>query len=162
MAAYSFPTNPVDGERYPPDTATAGRTQYQWNAAKEVWNIVPPYVKVGDQAAYNQYEWPLQNGNPGEQLTTDGSGVLTWGNKGTSVIVPISLDAAPDGVRFEFTLEDEAGDPYSPIPESNILVFLGGIPQIPGSAFTITGSEITFSEPPPLGVNFYAISTVTA
>jgi hypothetical protein len=161
MAAYSFPSSPVDGQRYPADSAVAGRTQYEWNATTGVWNIVPPFVKIGDQAAYNTYDWPSTNGDSGQQLTTDGSGILSWEKKGVSVLVPLELDGPTNGIRFEFTLLDEVGDPYTPVPESNILVFLGGIPQTPGVAFTISDSEISFSEAPPIGVNFYAVTSVS-
>lgn len=161
MAAYSFPSNPVDGQKYPTGVAVTGKTQYQWNQAAGVWNIVPPFVKLGDQTSYNSYLWPGENGDPGQQLTTDGSGGLTWEQKGITALVPLELDAAFDGVRFIFNLLDENGDPYSPYPESNILVFLGGVPQVPGVAFTIVADEITFSEPPPVGVNFYALSSVS-
>lgn len=161
MAAYSFPTNPVNGERYPSDSTVAGRTQYEWNDAKGVWNIVTPFVRVGDQASYNNYDWPLSNGDLGQQLTTDGNGNLAWENKGVSFLARLDLDGPTDGVRFEFTLLDEAGDPYAPSPESNIVAFLGGVPQVPGDAFTLDGDQITFSEPPPIGVSFYAVTSIS-
>lgn len=161
MTAYSFPQNPVNGEKYPPDESVSGRTQYRWDASKGVWNIVPPYVRLGNQASYNGYEWPLNNGDLGQQLTTDGEGNLAWENKGVSFLSPLELNAPTDGVRFQFTLLDGNGDPYAPTPESNIVVFLGGVPQVPNVAFTLDGDEITFSEPPPVGVNFYAVTSVS-
>ena len=49
---------------------------------------------------------------------------------------------------------------YTPNPSTNIAVFIGGVPQIPGAgnAYTITGSQITFSDAPPSGANFYAFT----
>ena len=51
---------------------------------------------------------------------------------------------------------------YTPNPSANIAVFIGGVPQTPGAgnSYTITGSQITFSDAPPSGASFYAF-TVT-
>ena len=49
----------------------------------------------------------------------------------------------------------------SPVPPTNIMVFLGGVVQIPGDAYTITGSQITFDDPPPAGSSFYATTVST-
>lgn len=157
--AYSFPSDPTDGQLYPENPLTENITQYKWDATAGVWNIVPQYVRLNDQEAFNSYLWPDGDGGEGEQLTTDGSGNLTWEPKSLPAFVPLQLDAPFDGVRFEFSLEDENGDPFAPVPESNILVFLGGIPQIPGIAFEIEGDTITFTEAPPIGVNFYALTS---
>lgn len=161
MASYTFPPNPTDGQRFPIDSEVGGKTQYQWNASVGVWNIVPDYVRIGNQSSYNSYEWPEQDGLGGQQLTTDGNGMLTWDKKGNSVISQVYLDANPDGIRFQFTLLDGESNEYVPDPPSNLLVFLGGVPQIPGTAYTLNGSEISFSEPPPLGVNFFAVTSLT-
>jgi len=45
---------------------------------------------------------------------------------------------------------------YTPSPVSNIMVFVGGIAQIPSAAYSITGSQITFTEAPATGATFYA------
>lgn len=39
----------------------------------------------------------------------------------------------------------------SPVPVTNILVFLGGVAQQAGFAYVVTGSAITFTEPPEPG-----------
>jgi hypothetical protein len=36
------------------------------------------FVKTNNSAAYNAYVWPNTAGNSGQQLTTDGSGNLSW------------------------------------------------------------------------------------
>jgi hypothetical protein len=51
------------------------------------------------------------------------------------------------------------GTAFTPTPVGNILVFLGGVPQIPGSAYTITGATIQFLGAPLAGTTFYAISS---
>ena len=64
-----------------------------------------------------------------------------------------------DGVTTSFSLEI-AGVAYTPVPDSNIAVFLGGVPQTPGAAnaYTVSGFTINFSSPPPAGTNFYAFT----
>lgn len=71
------------------------------------------------------------------------------------------ISAGFDGVKTTFTLQ-VAGSAYTPTPPSNLMVFLGGVIQIPGvgNAYTISTNTITFSEPPPAGTSFYA-TTVT-
>ena len=66
-----------------------------------------------------------------------------------------------DGLQKSFTLTI-GGSTYSPVPPSNISVYVGGVPQIPGAgnAYTISGSTITFSEAPSADSSFYAF-TVT-
>jgi hypothetical protein len=66
-----------------------------------------------------------------------------------------------DGVKTTFTLQ-VGGSTYTPTPPGNLMVFLGGVIQIPGAgnAYTISTNTITFSEPPPIGTSFYA-TTIT-
>lgn len=48
-----------------------------------------------------------------------------------------------DGVTTAYTLS------YTPPDQNSILVFVGNVQQNPGDAFTLAGSTITFSNPPP-------------
>ena len=56
-------------------------------------------------------------------------------------------------VTFNLTIGTVA---YTPNPTSNIMVFVGGVAQIPGSAYTVSGSQITFTSAPTAGLEFYA------
>ena len=56
-------------------------------------------------------------------------------------------------VTFNLTIGTVA---YTPNPTSNIMVFVGGVAQIPGSAYTVSGSQITFTAAPAAGLEFYA------
>ena len=70
-----------------------------------------------------------------------------------------------DGVRVAFTLETNPGGvPFIPDPPTNIVVFLGGVPQVPAAAYSINPgtSTITFTEAPLAGTTFYAISNIVA
>lgn len=62
-----------------------------------------------------------------------------------------------DGIATDFPLEI-GGVAAPPTPTSNIMVFLGSVPQIPGigNAYTVSGSTITFTAPPLAGTTFYA------
>lgn len=96
-------------------------------------------------------------------LSTDADGVLSWSEESPPVAKSLGLLESFDDFETEFTLV-EAGTttPFTPSPSSNIVVFLGGVPQIPGSgsAYTVTGNKIKFSEAPVIGTNFYAFSLV--
>ena len=48
-----------------------------------------------------------------------------------------------DGATTTFTLS------YTPPDQNSILVFVGNVQQNPGDAFTLSGANITFSNPPP-------------
>jgi hypothetical protein len=62
-----------------------------------------------------------------------------------------------DGIARSFPLT-VGGVPTAPAPASNIMVFLGGVLQIPGllNAYTISGSTITFFSAPADDTTFYA------
>lgn len=158
--AIVFPTTPSVGEVYPLDPGTSGVTQYQWDGAK--WNAVFSTVSLGaaNQGAFNQYQWPSTDGPAGYQLTTDGAGNLAWDVTAGPNFVLVSLLEPFDGVQTAFTLVSPGtANPFAPTPPGNILVFLGGVPQIPTAAYTVSGSTITFTEPPVSGSTFYAISS---
>jgi hypothetical protein len=163
MAALIFPTTPTVGQRYPVDPGTAGISQWQWDGAK--WNTVLNTVSLGatNQDAFNSYLWPNADGTAGYQLTTDGAGSLTWDVTGTNSLVAVGINAgAPfDGIAVTFPLVLlNTTTPYAPNPSTNIIVYLGGVPQTPISTYTVAGSNITFATPPLTGTSFYAASTV--
>lgn len=162
MAAYSFPTNPANGEKYPPDNFSTGRTQYQWDAVAGVWTIVPRFIQTGSLEAYNEYVWPSSNGGPNQQLETDGEGNLIWSESGKTYLQQLKLDDVFNGTRLQFSIQDMEGNPFAPEPAANIMVFLGGVPQIPDQSFIVEDDAITFSEPPPTGANFYAVTSSIA
>lgn len=47
-------------------------------------------------------------------------------------------------------------------PGNNLLVFVGGVPQVPTAAYTVTNSTISFTEPPLAGTNFIAVTATKA
>lgn len=66
-----------------------------------------------------------------------------------------NISGSFNGTQLTFPLR-VGGVNYSPSPSTNIMVFVGGVPQEPGVAYTVTGFTIAFSSPPPTGSSFYA------
>jgi hypothetical protein len=118
------------------------------------------FVALNNPGAYNNYVWPAGDGLPGQQLTTDGAGNLTWANEADSSIQALGVFEPIDGLTGTFTLVKlGTGVFYTPNPPQNLVVFLGGVPQIP-TAYSISGNQITFPDIPPAGTTFYGISNV--
>jgi len=157
--AYVFPASPTAGQRYPVNPGTTGSAQYEWNSVAGVWNVVPNFVSRGIQTSYNDYVWPTTDGPVGYQLTTDSAGNLTWAVNGTSQLTLIDdISSSFDGATVAFAIK-VGGVAYTPTPPTNMIVFLGGVPQIYTAAYTITGSVITFTAAPILGTTFYSFSS---
>jgi hypothetical protein len=159
--ALIFPVAPAIGDLYPPNPGLPGVTQYIFTGTK--WNAVLSTVSLGttNQGAYNQYEWPATAGSNGLQLTTDGSGGLSWDSPAASNLEILGLLEPFDGVNISFTLV-YAGttNPFTPVPSTNVVIFLGGVPQTPTASYSVAGNTVTFTAPPLLGTTFYAISSV--
>lgn len=159
--ALLFPIAPLAGDLYPADPGTSGVTQYQWDGVK--WVAVLSTVSLGspNQGAFNDYQWPATAGLAGRQLTSDGLGNLSWSGEADVSIQALGLSTLIDGVSFTYTLT-ELGTPvfFTPTPSTNIVVFLGGVPQTPTS-YSISGNQITFTDAPPAGTTFYGISNIT-
>ena len=163
--AIVFPVGPAIGDLYPADPGTSGVSQYIWTGDR--WNVVLSTVSLGasNQGAYNQYQWPSVDGTIGTQLTTDGAGNLAWDVPAAPSFQLLQLDRAFTGVVGDvaFTLETNPGGvPFIPNPPTNLVVFLGGVPQVPSAAYSVSGNTITFTEAPLAGTTFYAISNIVA
>jgi hypothetical protein len=163
MALLEFPPNPSNGIVYPPGPGEPGKIQWIFDSALGAWNVVPSVLSTGNQAAFNEYVWPEDDGNASYQLTTAGNGELSWEAPSAPALQHLELDTPFDGIDTEFTMYRQGTTtPFTPAPLSNLVVFLGGVPQIPGDSYTVAGSVITFSEAPPAGASFYAISSINS
>ena len=159
--ALTFPVGPTVGQRYPVDPGTSGVTQYQWDGTK--WNAVLSTISIGspNQDAFNDYQWPNSDGAAGYQLQTDGAGNLSWSLEANASIQALGVTPLFDGASSTYTLvELGTGTFYTPVPSANIVVFLGGVPQVPTVSYGVAGNQITFTDPPPVGTTFYAISNI--
>jgi hypothetical protein len=163
--AYVFPPVPTAGLRYPANPGVIGSAQYFWDTVYGVWNTVDSNMKTGNQDAYNGYRWPTTPGNAFDQLTSDGAGNLTWQPPSEPEFRAFDdIAGLFDDTIFNFPLTIN-GVPYTPEPVTDIIVFLGGVFQQPGDAYTIiTPSfgippQISFTEPPKFGTSFYAATS---
>ena len=93
--ALVFPTTPTVGQRFPADPGIAGVSQWAYDGAK--WNAVLTTVSLGatNQDAYNDYTWPLADGAANKQLTTNGSGALSWSDPANPSLQVLSLLELP-------------------------------------------------------------------
>jgi len=163
--AIVFPISPVIGDLYPPDPGVSGVSQYRYDGTK--WNAVISTVSLGtqNQGAYNSYMWPSLDGAPDQQLTTDGAGNLSWAVPAAPSLQILSMLEPFDGTRIAFTLIEYGSSPavpFTPTPPENLVIFLGGVPQSPYAAYTVSGNTVQFTEAPLAGTIFYGISNVIA
>lgn len=94
---------------------------------------------IGDWLVSNGVQWIFYNVGP-DSAVLEQLDDISAGFNGAQVSFPLTI----------------SGVPYTPINESNVLVSLGGVSQIPGSAFTVAGSTITFASAPLAGTTFTA------
>ena len=157
--ALVFPASPVVGDRFPAGAGTPGVTQYEWTGS--VWDVVSPFVRTNNQLSENGYVWPdTLTATPGFQLTDSlGDGVLSWGPPGGPFIYLDDISSQFNDTNTTFTLL-RGGNPFTPDPDTNLIIVLGGVIQNPGGAYTVVGSTIIFSAAPATGATFIAISNL--
>jgi len=84
-----------------------------------------------------------------------GTFVATAGTSGIKVLDDISSQF--NGSLTAFTLKYSTVN-YTPDYPNAVIVSVGGVLQVPTSAYSISGSTITFTSAPPTGATFYAVS----
>jgi hypothetical protein len=102
----------------------------------------------------------LPVGTDGQVLVADSTTVsgLKWSTAGAVTFVNLDdVSAGFDGLATSFPLTIGTV-PYTPSPSTNIMVFVGGVAQVPGAgnAYIVVGSNISFTSAPPAGATFYA------
>jgi hypothetical protein len=120
--------------------------------------------------AGNNDDAPVLAGEP--QAVTAGFGVIIDGNGALSVnvaalptaqIVNLGVIEPIDGVETTFTLAlYGTTTPFTLNVPGNLAVFLGGVPQLPGDAYSVLGNQVTFVTAPPADTNFLAITAISA
>ncbi len=92
-------------------------------------------------------------------FTVDAQGRLTNVTAGTAPKIQYLDDISSqfNGTLSTFTLR-LSGTAYSPVPSTNLMVTVGGVPQAPGVAYTVSGATITFTGAPPAGSSFLAMT----
>lgn len=160
MAAIVFPPAPVIGDIYPPGAGVVGESQWEWDGAK--WNTVTVFVRLNNQQAYNSYVWPNTKApTDGFQLTDNlADGILSWEIPGGPFIYLDNISNQFNGAQNIFTLS-QSSVPFTPDPLTNVIIVLGGIVQNPGTSYTISGPQITFSLAPATGAAFAGITNLS-
>jgi hypothetical protein len=94
----------------------------------------------------------------GDWFTSNGT-TWTFFDFGAAIIPKFvnydNISGSFNGTLTAFPLT-VGGTNYPPSPSTNIMVFVGGVPQVPGVAYNVSGSTITFTSPPPANSYFYA------
>ena len=91
---------------------------------------------------------------PGLEISPDGTMSLADGGSFANFD---DISRLFDNSRTTFPLAVN-GVPYFPTSSKSLLIFVGGVNQSPLLAFTVSGSNITFSGPPPVGASFDGVS----
>ena len=93
-------------------------------------------------------------------ITVDAFGRVTAasngsGGGGSVGLQRLTISPAFDGSTSTFTISPSGGGSLpAGLTQDQILIVVGGIAQTPGSAFTLSGNQITFTGVPPAGVSF--------
>lgn len=93
----------------------------------------------------------------GRNITIDPDGTInaTGGGGGGGYAVLDSIQGQFNGTTTVFTLK--VGGVLVNPPTNSLMIFLGGVIQVPGESFTVTGSQITFTGAPAPGTVFYGV-----
>ena len=91
----------------------------------------------------------------GDGLAITPDGVLSSPG---GLIVLRDISAGFNGTSTTFTLQRIDGSAYFPPAANSLLIFVGGIFQIPGYSYGVNSSQIIFSQAPPAGSLFYGLA----
>lgn len=103
----------------------------------------------GFSIANGTITFPSVDGSDGQMLITDGSGQLSFVNSTSEVtgaLKPSKLDAISTANATSTYALTLGGASYTPTFANSLFVSLNGVIQEPGESFTISGSNIVFSE----------------
>lgn len=90
----------------------------------------------------------------GVDISADGSISLS---PGATFKVLDSLTGKFDGTTTNFQMTVNSV-PFAPSSYNSLLIFVGGVNQVPLVSFSTSGSTLIFTSAPPTGVSFYGIS----
>ena len=97
----------------------------------------------------NGLSWPAADGTTDYVLKTDGSGNLSWaqqtGGGGGATASMVSQDFSGTGSQSSFTLSS------APVNVNYTLVQIDGVLQNRGTAYSVSGTTLTFTEIPAAG-----------
>ena len=115
----------------------------------------------GNSADGSVLSGTVQGVSAGTGITIDAGGVISVISSALPQPTIVSLGTLEviDGVRVTYTLVRYGTvSPYMISSTTNLAVFLGGVPQLPGDAYTVGGNQVTFVSAPAVGTTFLAIT----
>jgi hypothetical protein len=66
-----------------------------------------------------------------------------------------------NGTNVIFTLvEYNTTTPVTLTSTTNLVIFLGGVPQLPGFSYNVVGNQVTFVSAPPSGTTFLGMTVI--
>jgi hypothetical protein len=92
----------------------------------------------------------------GTGVSISSDGTLSLAPNSTYTILD-NIASQFDGTKTVFQMTVNSV-PFAPVSINALMIFIGGVIQVPLSSFTVTGSSLVFSSPPPAGASFYGIS----
>jgi hypothetical protein len=111
----------------------------------EAFNVTGATITfTGSPAAGTSFYGVVLGGVTGSTVTLSGFTVLD----------PISGQFDGSRTQFQMTAQGTAINP----PTQSLMIFVGGVNQVPGLAFTSTSSTLNFTSAPPAGASFYGVS----
>ena len=66
-----------------------------------------------------------------------------------------------NGTNKSFPLIDNAGDPYTPVNDQQLIVAIDGLVQVPGIDYSVSGTNIIFNVAPTSGQKVYVVALST-
>jgi hypothetical protein len=108
----------------------------------------------------NGLNWPAADGTSNYVLKTDGAGNLSWaaqtgGGGGGSTASMISQDFSGTGSQTAFTLSS------APVDVNYTLVQVDGVLQNRGTAYSVSGTTLTFTEAPASGATIEVTTLIS-
>jgi len=101
----------------------------------------------------------------GYGINIDANGVISVDTSifPTPTIVNLGALQPTDGAQITFTLvEYGTTNLYTLSSPDNLVVYLGGVPQLPGTgpdeSYVVVASQVIFNQPPPAGTTFLAVT----
>ena len=132
-------------------------------AEEQEYFVIPGSLNTGiaDQNNYLSLANTLTEAQTGIRVSITGTGYgavhyLTKTNTIVADGVVTDFVKGFDGAKTVFPITAADGQTYAPPAEGHLLCFLNGVLQTPGDAFTVFGTNITFTEAPTVSSQFFA------
>jgi hypothetical protein len=125
--------------QYNDNTVLNGSNTFTFNANTQTVTL-ENLVTTGRANLNSVSNLTITGGSVGYVLQTDGTGNLTWTSPTGNLFTIEDQQITGDGINTSYTL-------IKPTTDYAVIVAINGVQQLPGSAYTVLGDQIVFSEP---------------